>query len=136
MTDTLSARLSDPAPPLTLSDRLSDLNRPTLANRLGVEDYMEINQASEASSAGNFNLLGGQLTRNMPDTNAPYQHPVMGESTSVHDTLDEEDMDNVKEGKLDYKKTKRGRRSRHKIQGYRKRDEEREERKRRRQGRC
>ena len=118
MTDTLSARL-----------------RPTLANRLGVEDYMEIDQAPEASSAGNFNLLGGQLTRNMLDVNAPYQHLVMGESTSVHDTLDEEDMDDIEEGKLGYKKTKRGRHSRHKIQGYRRRDEEQEEQKRRRQGR-
>ena len=135
MTDTLSARLSDPAPPLTLSDRLSDPNRPTLANRLGVEDYMEIDQASEASSAGNFNLLGGQLTRNMPDANAPYQHLVMGEPTSVNDALDEEDMDDIEEGELGYKKTKRGHRSGHKIQGYRRRDEEREERKQRRQGR-
>ena len=96
---------------------------------------MEINQAPEASATGNFNLLGGQLTRNMPDVNALYQHPVMGESTSVHNALDEEDMDDIEEGKLGYKKTKRGCRSGHKIQGYRRRDKEREERKRRRQGR-
>ena len=124
MTDTLSARLSDPAPSLTLSDHLSDPNRPTLVNRLGVEDYMEIDQASEASATGNFNLLGGQLTRNMPDVNAPYQHPVMGELTSVHNALDEEDMVDIKEGKLGYKKMKRGCRSGHKIQGYWRRDEE------------
>ena len=70
-------------PVLLLSDRLSDPNRPTLVNRLGVEDYMEINQAPEALSAGNFNLPGGQLTRNMLDMNASYQHLVMGKSTSV-----------------------------------------------------
>ena len=135
MTNTLSARLSDPAPSLTLSDHLSDPNRLTLANRLGVEDYMEIDQASEVPSPGNFNLPGGQLTRNMRDANALYQHPVMGESMSVHNALDEEDMDDIKEGKLGYKKMKRGRCSRHKIQGYWRRDKEREEWKRRRQGR-
>ena len=55
----------------------------------------------------------------MPDVNTPHQHLVMGELTSVHDTLDEEDMDDMEEGKLGYKKTKRERRSGHKIQGYR-----------------
>ena len=72
----------------------------------------------------------------MPDVNALYQHLVMGESTSVHDTLDEEDMDDVEEGKLGYEKTKRGCHSGHKIQGYQRQDEEQEEQKQRRQEHC
>ena len=134
MTDSLSIRLSDPNSSLTLSDRLSDPNRPTLADRLGMEDYMEIDQPSEAPSMG-FNIPGNQLTRSMPDANAPYQHPGMRDSTPAHDSQEEETMDDIEEGELGYKKTKRGRRSGHKIQGYRRRDEEREERRRRRQGR-
>ena len=43
-------------------------------------------------------------------------------------------MDDDEEGEPSYKKTKRGRRSGHKIQGYRRCDEEREEQRQRRQG--
>ena len=132
MTDSLSIRLSDPTLSLTLSDCLSDPNRPALADPLGMEDYMEVDQSSEPPSMG-FNIPRNQLTQSMPDVNAPYQHPVMRDSTSTHDSQEEETMDDIEEGELGYKKTKRGRRSGHKIQGYWRRDEER---RRWRQGRC
>ena len=76
---------------------------------------------------GNPIIPRAQLTRNMLDVNAPYQHTAMRDLTPVHDTMDNEAMDEPKEGELVYKKTKRGRRSGHKIQGYRRCDEEREE---------
>ena len=119
-------RLSDPTSSLTLSDRLSDLSRPTLADRLGMEDYMEVDQPPEALSMG-FNIPRNQLTWSMLDTNAPYQHPVMGDSTSARDSQEEEAMDNIKEDELGYKKTKRGRHSGHKIQGYWRHNEEQED---------
>ena len=126
MTDSLSMRLSDPTSSLTLSDCLSNPSRLTLADRLGMEDYMEVDQPSEVLSMG-FNIPRNQLTRSMPDANAPYQHPVMGDSTSACDSQEEVAMDNIEEGKLGYKKTKRGRCSGHKIQGYWRHNEEREE---------
>ena len=107
MTDSLSIRLSDPTSSLTLSDRLSDPNRPTLVDHLSMEDYMEVDQSSETPSMG-FNIPRNQLTRSMPDANAPYQHPVMRDSTSAHDSQEEETMDDIEEGELGYKKTKRG----------------------------
>ena len=70
----------------------------------------------------------------MLDANAPYQHTAMRDSTPVCDTTDNEAMDKPKEGELVHKKTKRGRCSGHKIQGYQRRDEEWEERRRWRQG--
>ena len=115
MTSDLSARLSDPTPSLTLSDRLSDPNRLTLADHLGIEDYMEVNLAPEATLMGNPIIPQGQLTRNMLDANTPYQHTAMRDSTPIHDTTDDEAMDEPKEGELVCKKTKRGRCSGHKI---------------------
>ena len=90
MTSDLSARLSDPTPSLTLSDRLSDPNRLTLADRLGVEDHMEVDLAPEETLMGNPIIPRGQLTRNMPDANAPYQHTAMRDSTPIRDTTDDE----------------------------------------------
>ena len=116
MTDHLSTRLSDPVPPLTLSDRLSDPNRLTLADQLEIEDYMEVDQVPRAPLAGSSSPYGNPLAR----------------STRSADASDQDTADDEEEGELGYKKTKRGRRSGRKIQGYRRRDEER---KRRRQGR-
>ena len=96
---------------------------------------MEVDLAPEVTLMENPIIHRGQLTRNMLDTNAPYQHTAMRDSTPVRDTTDDEAMDEPKEGELVYKKTKRGRHSGHKIQGYQRRDEEQEERRRRRQGR-
>lgn len=87
---------------------------------------MKLDQAPEVSLLGNFNISRDQLIRNMMDVNAPYQHPVMGESTSTHDAMGEEAIGNTGEGQLGCKKTKRGC-SGHKILGYRRCDEEQEE---------
>ena len=87
---------------------------------------MEVDLASEATLTGNPSIPQGQLTRNMMDVNAPYQHTAMRDLTPVCDTMDDKAMDEPKEGELGYKKMKRGRRSGHKIQGYRRHDEERE----------
>ena len=136
MTDHLSARLSNPSPSLTLSERLSDSNRLTLADHLEVTDYMEIDQMLETQPTRNFNFLSGQSTSSMIGVNAPYQSPTWGESVCTQDISDEEAMDNNEEGELSYKKTKRGHCSGHMIQGYRRHNEEWEERRQRRQGWC
>ena len=88
---------------------------------------MEIDQMLETQPIRNFNLLSSQSTSSMIDANAPYQPPVWGEWARTQDISDEEAMDDDEEGEPSYKKTKRGRCSGHKIQGYRRRDEEREE---------
>ncbi|EDR06478.1 uncharacterized protein LACBIDRAFT_328877 [Laccaria bicolor S238N-H82] len=125
MTDQLSARLTDPAPPAALAARLTAPGWLTLADRLETADPMVVDHSPYLGSAA------------LADFSTESLHPATASgSSSYHQApMDEDPTDQGDDGEEDYKRTKRGRRSGQKIQGYRKRDEEREERKRRRRRR-
>ncbi|EDR09760.1 uncharacterized protein LACBIDRAFT_317869 [Laccaria bicolor S238N-H82] len=122
MTDQLSARLTDPAPPAALAARLTAPGWLTLADRLETADPMVVDHSPYLGSAA------------LADFSTESLHPATASgSSSYHQApMDEDPTDQGDDGEEDYKRTKRGRHSGQKIQGYRKRDEEREERKHRR----
>jgi hypothetical protein len=137
ITSHLSDRLSDPTPQPTLSARLSDPRKTTLADRLESNDEMEIDYGptGESTMWENLNRPGNFETPSIPSVDNRDLHSRVGNSTPPHYPMDDGANDDDEEGEVGWKKTKRGRRSGNKIQGYRRRDEEREARKRRRQGR-
>ncbi|EDQ99451.1 uncharacterized protein LACBIDRAFT_316546 [Laccaria bicolor S238N-H82] len=119
MTEHLSARLSD-AVPSNLATRLSNPAQWTLADRISEDGPM----GSSASWNGLTSWGGTVQPATAPLVTPEDLHP-------TPDSMDEDPVDLEDDREPDYKRTKRGRRSGQKIQGYRKRDEEREERKRR-----
>ncbi|EDR14504.1 uncharacterized protein LACBIDRAFT_305160 [Laccaria bicolor S238N-H82] len=120
MTEDLSARLSD-ATPSDLAARLSDSTQCMLADRMSEDSRM----GSPVAWSG-LMPWGGAVQPTWAPLEAP-QDPHL-----TQDSMDEDHVDLDDEKEPDYKRTKRGRRSGQKIQGYRRRDKEREEQKRRR----
>jgi hypothetical protein len=120
-----------------LAARLSEPRRTTLTDRLETDNRMEIDheRTAESMNLRSPESLGNSrapLTINADDRDS---YSRASELTPPRDTTNEEVEDNNEEGEIGWKKTKRGRRSGNKIQGYRRRDEECEARKHRRQGR-
>ena len=134
ITSQLSDRLSDPVPQLTLATRLSDPQRASLSDRLETDDQMEVDYGQVAESSESLNRLRNIRAPSF-DADDHNLHPRTGDYTPPRDFTDKGTDDEDEEGEVTWKKTKRGRRSGNKIQGYRTRDKERKVRKRRRQRR-
>ena len=134
MTDHLSNRLSDPVPQATLASRLTNPQRATLADRLEAEEQMDVDhgQTSGSTNFGCLDPLANPWTSSTTTTDNSDLYSRDGDRTPRRGSMERETGEGDEDGEVGWKKTKRGRRSGNKIQGYRKRDSEREARRRRR----
>ena len=121
-------------PQMTLATCLSDPQRASLADRLETDNQMEVDYEQVAESFESLNRLGNLRAPSF-DADNHNLLPRTDDCTPSRDLTDKGTDDEDEEGEITWKKTKRGRRSGNKIQGYRRRDKECEARKRQRQRR-
>ena len=121
-------------PQMTLATCLSDPQRASLADRLETDNQMEVDYEQVAESFESLNRLGNLRAPSF-DADNHNLLPRTDDCTPSRDLTDTGTDDEDEEGEITWKKTKRGRRSGNKIQGYRRRDKECEARKRQRQRR-
>ena len=95
---------------------------------------MEVDYGQVAESSESLNRLRNIRAPSF-DADDHNLHPRTGDYTPPRDFTDKGTDNEDEEGEITWKKTKRGCRSGNKIQGYQRRDEEREVRTRRRQRR-
>lgn len=135
ITSDLATRLSEPVSVAPLSSRLSDSLSIPLAERLEMNEQMEVEYPMVMNPMviddPHLAAISEMMSTAGPLVLDPMQYDYPRTS---QDDQEDDDTDEPME-ELGYKKTKRGRRSGQKIQGYRRRDKEREERRRRKQRR-